>query len=211
MKATIGYKRLMSALLIIGIMLCSRQAMASVAPIEQIEVTVERILAVMKDDALGIPEKKAERRNQIMSLIDSRFDFQEMSRITLGKTWRDLSREEKAEFTDVFSQLMKQTYIGRIESFSDEKVEYAKEVFGKKKKTRAMVFTNILRDGGAIPINYKLVVKNDEWFIYDVVIEGVSLVRNYRTEFSRIIAKEKIPGLVKRIREKIEKNELENK
>lgn len=212
MEETIRFKRLMAVLLIIGIMLCYRQTQASVPPLKQIEVTVERILTLMKDDSLGVPEKKAERRSRIMSLIDSRFDFQEMSRITLGKTWRELSREEKADFTDIFSQLIKQTYISRIETFSDEKVEYSKEIFGKKKKTRAMVFTNILRNGGeAISINYKVVVKNDEWFVYDVVIEGVSLVRNYRTEFSRIVAKEKIPGLVKRIREKIEKNEPEDK
>ena len=212
MEATTRFNKLMIVLLILGVMFCSQMALASVAPLKQIEGTVEGIIALMKDDSLAIPERKAERRKRIMSLIDSRFDFQEMSRITLGKTWRDLSLDEKAEFTDVFSQLMKQTYIGRIEDFADEKIEYAKEIFGKKKKTKAMVFTNINRNGGeAIPINYKVIVKNDEWFVYDVVIEGVSLVRNYRTEFSRIIAKEKVPGLVKRIREKIEKKETEKK
>lgn len=212
MEATTRFNKLMIVLLILGVMFCSQMALASVAPLKQIEGTVEGIIALMKDDSLAIPERKAERRKRIMSLIDSRFDFQEMSRITLGKTWRDLSLDEKAEFTDVFSQLMKQTYIGRIEDFADEKIEYAKEIFGKKKKTKAMVFTNINRNGGeAIPINYKVIVKNDEWFVYDVVIEGVSLVRNYRTEFSRIIAKEKVPGLVKRIREKIEKRETEKK
>ena len=193
---------------VFGCILYSQQAFASVAPIKQIEKTVEEILLVMQDKALSVPEKKTERRTRIMSLIDSRFDYKEMSRISLGKSWINLSVEEKSELIDVFSQLLKQTYIGRIEAYSDEKVEYSKEVFGKEKKTRAMVFTNIHRNGVVIPINYKVLVKNDEWLVYDVVIEGVSLVRSYRTEFSRIIAQEEISGLVKRIRDKVEKSAI---
>ncbi len=211
MELAIIVKRLIAALQVIGVVLCSQQAFASLAPIKQIEGTVEGILSVMNDEALGLPENKAERRTKIMSLIDSRFDYKEMSRISLGKYWRELDGQEMEEFTDVFSQLLKQTYIGRIEAYSDEKVEYSKEIFGKKKKNRAMVFTNILKNGKAIPINYKMVARNDQWLVYDVVIEGVSLVRNYRTEFSRIIVKEKFSGLVKRIRAKIEKDETEEK
>ncbi|MCA1765651.1 MAG: ABC transporter substrate-binding protein [Desulfobulbaceae bacterium] len=182
---------------------------ASVTPLEQLRETVETILNVMQDKELSAPEQREERRERIMGLVQQRFDFAEMSQRTLGKNWQSRTDEEKKDFQHLFAELLKNTYVGRIDAYSDEKVEYAKEIFSPNSLDRARVYTNILKNNQAIPINYSLVKKGDEWFVYDVIIEGVSLVRNYRAEFGRILGNEDFAGLIKRMREKIESNEAQ--
>jgi phospholipid transport system substrate-binding protein len=179
------------------------------APLEQVKGTVEGVLALMRDETLNDPLKRVERRAMIMAMIDARFNFEEMSRRSLAKAWKGLSNEEKELFIKLFSELLKNNYIGRIESYSDEIMEYAKEVINQNKKTRAKVYTNILKNGREIPINYVLMKKGEGWFVYDVDIEGVSLVRNYRSEFKRILSKEKYAGLIKRLHEKNAKSKAE--
>jgi phospholipid transport system substrate-binding protein len=180
---------------------------ASVAPLEQLKGTVEAILAVMQDEEFRAPDRKEVRRARIMALVDARFDFAEMSKMTLARNWHDRTKEEREEFQKLFSDLLKNNYIGRVESYSDERIEYAKEIFSQNRDDKARVYTNIIRNGHEIPINYSVIKEGDEWFVYDVAIEGVSLVRNYRTEFGRILNKEKFPGLIKKMQEKIESNE----
>lgn len=182
---------------------------AAIAPLEQLKGTVENILEVVKDKSLSDPALKDVRREKMMGLINERFDFVEMSMMTLGKNWKILSQEEKDEFQGLFANLLQNNYIGRIESYSDELIVYDKEVFAGEQNSRARVYTNILKNGHEIPINYSMVKKGEDWFVYDVVIEGVSLVRNYRTEFGRILNKENFAGLIKRMQEKIVANEAE--
>ncbi len=202
-----GKVLLAGALALLFLVFSSQASGASVAPLQQLKGTVEGILAIMQDEGFRAEARKEERRARIMALVDERFDFEEMSQRTLGRAWKELSGAERAQFQQLFADLLKNTYISRIESYSDEKVEYAKEIFGRNKEDRAKVYTNILKNGHEIPINYSLSQKGEEWFVYDVDIEGVSLVRNYRTEFGRILNKEKFSGLVKRLQEKAESNE----
>lgn len=183
------------------------QVYASVAPLTQIKGTVEGILDIMRDAGLNDPARKEERRVRILALVDQRFDFAEMARRTLGRSWNGLTAEERSQFQQLFSDLLKFNYIGRIEAYSDEKIEYDKELFSQNSLEQARVYTKILKNGHEIPINYNVIKKGEEWFVYDVVIEGVSLVRNYQQEFSRILNKEKFPGLVRRMQEKIVSNE----
>ncbi|MDT8334542.1 MAG: ABC transporter substrate-binding protein [Desulfurivibrionaceae bacterium] len=184
-------------------------AAASITPLEQIRETVGSILTVMQDKELSGPERRGERRERIMALVQHRFDFAEMSQMTLGRDWKNRTDAEKEEFQHLFAELLKNTYIGRVDAYSDEKIEYARELFSQNDPYRARVYTNIIKNGRGIPINYSLVKKGDEWFVYDVIIEGVSLVRNYRNEFGRILGQEDFAGLVKRMREKIESNEAQ--
>jgi phospholipid transport system substrate-binding protein len=193
---------------VLCILIFSGQALAAPAtPLEQLRESVEAILAVMQNKELSGPGRRNERRERILALVQERFDFTEMSKRTLGKSWKKRSAEEQQEFEGLFADLLKNTYIGRIEAYSDEKVDYAKEVFSRNDPDRARVYTNILKNGREIPINYSLLKKGDEWFVYDVLIEGVSLVRNYRSEFQGILDKEDFAGLIERMREKIEINE----
>lgn len=207
MKLRMSGKKFRWGLAILFLVWSAPVSGAPLTPLAQVQGTVQAILAIMQDPALGTPANKELRRDRIMALVDERFDFAEMAKLTLARNWKARSREEKDEFQKLFADLLKHNYIGRIEAYSDEKVEYAKELFSQNNKKQARVYTIILKNGHKIPINYSLLEKGDEWFVYDVVIEGVSLVRNYRTEFDRIINKEDFPGLVKRMREKIESNE----
>jgi phospholipid transport system substrate-binding protein len=163
--------------------------------------TVHRILSLLTDKTLAAPEKRTERRRLIMAEVDRRFDFVEISMRALGRPWRDLDRDQRIEFVRLFSELLKKTYIRRIEAYSNEKVEFRKE---RRSGKRAMVYSVVVKGGQEIPINYAMKLKKGRWRVYDVVIEGVSLVRNYRTEFSRVMRKEKYAGLVDRLRRKID-------
>jgi phospholipid transport system substrate-binding protein len=178
-------------------------AQGAVSPLEQVRTTVQSIIGVMQDKDLQQPNKSEERQAKIMDYVNRRFDFEEMSKLTLASNWRGLTPEEKENFQELFADLLKNSYIGRIEAYSGEEVRFEKEIFDGEQRTRAMVYTKVIKSNQEIPINYKLLNKQDEWYVYDVLIEGVSLVRNYRTEFARIITKEKFAGLIKRMQEKI--------
>ncbi|NTV14592.1 MAG: ABC transporter substrate-binding protein [Desulfobulbaceae bacterium] len=185
-----------------------RVSVASVAaPLEQIKSTVTGIIGVMQSKELGKPDKKNARREKIMAYVSQRFDFEEISKQTLAGKWRELSPDQRKNFERLFSELLKNTYIGRVEAYSDEVIQFEKEVFDGDQRSKVMVYTKVVKNNQEIPINYKLMAKNDDWFVYDVVIEGVSLVRNYRTEFARILNQEQYPGLLKRIQEKIDSRE----
>ena len=165
------------------------------------EATVQKIVSLLTDRALAAPERRGERRRLIMAEVDRRFDFVEMSMRALGRPWRGLSREQRLEFVGLFSELLKKTYIRRIEAYSGEKIEFRKE---RNRGKRAMVYSVVVKNGQEIPINYAMKLKKGQWRVYDVVIEGVSLVRNYRTEFAGVMRKEKFAGLVARLRRKID-------
>jgi len=185
----------------------SGPARAASDPLEQVRSTVQGIIGVMQDKDLQQPDKKDARQAAIMNYVNQRFDFEEMSKLTLASKWRERTIEEKKNFQELFSDLLKNSYIGRIEAYSGEEIKYDKEIFDSDQRTRALVYTKVIKNNQEIPINYKLLNKQGEWYVYDVVIEGVSLVRNYRTEFARIINDEKYAGLVKRMKEKIASRE----
>lgn len=175
---------------------------SAVGPMEQIKSTVTGIIGVMQNKEFGQADKKSLRREKIMAYVNQRFDFEEISRQALAGKWRELNPEQQKNFVSLFSELLKNTYIGRVEAYSDEAVKFDKEVFDGEHRSKAVVYTKVMKNNQEIPINYKLMVRNDDWFVYDVMIEGVSLVRNYRTEFARILNQEQYAGLVKRLQEK---------
>jgi len=181
---------------------------AVVDPLEQIKTTVSNIIGVMQNQELSRPDRKEVRREKIMAYVSQRFDFEEISKQTLAANWRDLNPEQRKNFERLFSELLKNTYIGRVEAYSNEVVHFDKEIFDGDQRSKVMVYTKVVKNNQEIPINYKLMSKNGDWFVYDVMIEGVSLVRNYRTEFARILAQDQYPGLIKRLQEKIDGREV---
>ena len=202
LKVVVQRRRLLSVMLFL-ILSVDISAVAAITPLEQIRTTVQGIVGIMRNQELRKPENRKKRRDEIVALVNRRFDFEEMSKLTLAYKWRDLDQAQKKQFETLFAELLKDTYIGRIDAYSNEEVVFDREIFDGVNKARALVYTKILKNNREIPINYKLVNKNGEWFVYDVFIEGVSLVRNYRSEFIRIINEEKFPGLIKRMQEKI--------
>jgi len=170
------------------------------SPTDSIRSSVDGILALLKDKELD----KATRREKIGEVISNRFDFRAMSQRTLATNWKKASTEQKKEFIGLFSKLIENTYIGRVEAYTDEKVDYPGE---KVKGKKAVVETLILTASADIPVNYKVYLKNDKWWVYDVVIEGISLISNYRSSYQEIVKKDGFEGLIAKMKAKIKELE----
>jgi phospholipid transport system substrate-binding protein len=173
-------------------------------PTDNIRVTIDKIIAILTDPELKAPEKADERRKLIRRVADERFDWHEMSRRTLARHWKDRTDKEKEEFVPLFADLLERTYMNRVENYSGERVVYnGEKIKGKYSLVSVTVFTSKEIE---IPVEYRLQKKSDEWLIYDVSIEGVSLVNNYRTQFNSIILNSSYEGLVEKLKDKVARN-----
>jgi phospholipid transport system substrate-binding protein len=169
-------------------------------PEDILKVSLNKGLEVLKNKELAVPEKSALRRKSLREIADKIFDFEEMSRRTLAVHWNQRSKEEQAEFVILFKDFLEGVYIGKIEKYGDEDIRYlAENVEGEY----SIVKTNVInKENLSIPIDYKLIARNSDWKVYDVVIEGVSLVNNYRNQFNQIIRTKSYHELVKMLKEK---------
>lgn len=165
-------------------------------PKEQLQQTVEAILTVLRSDSVDEEQKS----QQISELVRQRFDYQIMSQGVLGRRWRHTDEQDRVKFVELFTQLLEETYLGRIRSYKGQKIIYAKAKIYKK---RAEVDTFIQDDGKDIPITYKLIPRQDKWFVYDVVIENVSLIRNYRSSYNNILRSKGMATLLDEMSAKI--------
>ncbi|GAB4546586.1 MAG: ABC transporter substrate-binding protein [Thermodesulfovibrionia bacterium] len=171
-------------------------------PTEEVKKTVDGVINILKDERLKSPQNMSKRRRLLKELIYKRFDFEEMSKRSLGIHWARRSPDERKEFVPLFSDLLERSYIKKIESYSDEKIIYVDESIDNG---YAVVKTKVIsKDNVETPIDYRLMRKDSEWLVYDVVIEGVSLVNNYRTQFNKIITSESYEALIKRMKAKQE-------
>ena len=166
-------------------------------PTDDVRSSVDSMLEILKNEQLD----KEGKRTQMSALINKRFDFRAMSQRTLATNWKKTTDEEKQQFVALFSQLIENSYIGKIESYTNEKVDYPGE---KIKGRKAIVETLIITSSGDVPVNYKVYQKGDQWLVYDVVIEGVSLISNYRSSYQEIVKKEGFDGLLTKMQEKID-------
>jgi phospholipid transport system substrate-binding protein len=172
-------------------------AFAAGGPLVQVQETVEGVLQVLRDSSLGIPE----RQERLRTLVRARFDFPLMSQWTLGPYWRQANPAQQQRFMDLYGDQLETSYLGKIEAYTDEKVKYLSE---KVDGNRAEVDTVIATRGADIPLTYKLTSKGERWQVYDVVIEGVSLVRNYRSTYGEIARKDGIEALLEQMAKKLE-------
>jgi len=168
-------------------------------PTEALKTSIDEVLRVLEDPDLNKPEKKQERRKVLVDVISKRFNFEEMAKRTVGSEWAKRTPEERREFVDSFRTLLSNSYLGRIENYSGEKVHYNKEITDGD---YAEVRTEIDTGKSTIPIDYKMESNGGDWRVYDVVVEGTGLVNNYREQFKRILRKESFEALSKTIREK---------
>ena len=175
-------------------------------PQDKIKQTITDVLNVLSDESLKAPDKLPQRRAKIRQVVTSRFGFEEMARRSLGRHWRKLKPAQKKEFVPLFSDLLERSYINKIEAYAssrDLEILYTKETIDKE--GYAMVRTEIVskRDLN-FEVEYRLLQNKGNWETYDIVIEGVSLVNNYRTQFNKIIRQDSYQTLVKKLRLKIE-------
>lgn len=189
-------------ILVLGCMLAfAAQIHAGQSPIQTVQTAVDAILGILTNETLD----KEEKRTKMRAIINKRFDFRAMSQSTLATNWKKASKDEQQQFVGLFTQLIQNSYIGKVEAYTSETVEYPAE---KIKGKRAVVDTLIITSSTEIPVNYKVYLKNDEWRVYDVVIEGVSLISSYRSTYQQIVKKDGFPGLFVKMEEKLK--ELEN-
>lgn len=165
-------------------------------PLQQVQTTVDAVLTLLGDKQMD----QELRRQKIRDLVQGRFAFDSMAQRTLGTNWKTASDQEKDRFVALFSDLLEATYLHRIEAYTNEKVSYGNV---RLKSDKAMVETEIVTSSVAIPIHYKLLQEGNEWMVYDVVIEGVSLIRNFRNSYDDILNREGFPGLFSRMEQKI--------
>jgi phospholipid transport system substrate-binding protein len=169
------------------------------APTDQVRASVDNILAILKNPALKAESRKKDRRDQLRRAIFSRFDFSEMAKRSLGSEWRKLSPQQQEEFVRLFTDLLERAYLDQIEAYNDEKFIYAKETVDQG---YAEVQSKIVTAKAEYSLNYRLYLVGSEWKVYDVVVENISLVNNYRAQFSRIIANQSYEELVRRMKDK---------
>jgi phospholipid transport system substrate-binding protein len=170
---------------------------------ETVEEKVQRVVST-----LGSPDfkqlAKEEQINQIRAIVNEVFDYRELSRRCLGRSWKKLNAAQQEEFISLFSELLEKTYADRLLAYTDEKIEFGKET--ELKKGRVEVESAIItKDGKQIPLNYRMVNKNGQWRVYDVVIEGISMVKNYRDQFRDILSKKTPEDLLQVLRDKVNK------
>lgn len=195
-------RALVISFLIIGTL--SAAAAEFSTPKARVKDSIDRVIAILKDESLD----REAKWDQIAAVINEGFDFRSMSQSVLATHWRRATDEERRRFTEFFSQYIEETYRAKIESYSDEQILYKDEVI---RGDRAVVETLIVTDTNKIPVNFKLKNNDGEWFAYDVIIEGVSLVANYRSTFAAIVKNEGMSGLLSDIQRRIRKYKEENK
>lgn len=169
-------------------------------PSEVVRKGIHGVLEILGQPELKAPEKKAERRNRMRKIIHQYFDFEEMSRRSLARAWRKRTLKEKAEFIELFSYFMERNYAGTLESYTNEKVVLGKETIDEEfAKVDTVIITTNQKE---VDIVYRLHKVEGEWRVYDVVVEGVSLIKNYRDQFRSIIRRTSYANLVKILRAK---------
>lgn len=210
MKSTTDRKPMRMTFIVLILVLTMVHGVWGGEPLTLIQSSINQALQILKDPQL---KQTPEIRDQkLWNLITERFDFEEMARRSLALHWRKRTPQERREFVDLFSHLLHKSYVSKLEDYSDEKVECLEDVI---RGDRALVKTRIFSKGTEIHIDYKMIKKPNGWKIYDVIIEGVSLVNNYRNQFHRIVTSKGYAELVKRMRTKweelIKETEIEAK
>ncbi|UCD77492.1 MAG: ABC transporter substrate-binding protein [Desulfobacterales bacterium] len=172
-------------------------------PKETVEAGVNKVLATLTDSAFKA-KSKDEQLAQLTEVISTIFDFDELSKRTLGREWKKMKDAQQKEFVELFRELLQGVYADRLLAYSDQKVIFDKESMLKKGTAEVQSYLQT-SDGKKIPLFYRLTDKSGSWKVYDVIIEGVSMVKNYRTQFREILAKESPEKLLEILRNKVGK------
>ena len=168
---------------------------------EQLKGAIERVVSTLDSPAMKGEGKAAERRAAVRQIANEIFDFGEIARRSLGRYWQPLSDAQRTEFVGLFGDLLERSYISKIELYGGEKIVYSGE---RMDGDLAIVSTKIItKNGTEVPIDYRLFRRGDRWMVYDVNIEGISLVSNYRTQFNKIIQTNGYNSLVERMKVKL--------
>jgi phospholipid transport system substrate-binding protein len=191
-------------LLLLGLLFTSSLPAATATPSERVKETVDKVLDVLQKPGLDAQQ----RRDQVREIVRQRFDYESMSQVILGKNWRTATQVQRDQFTTLFRELLEQTYFSAMDSYNDQKVRMGRE---RQKGKLAEVQTYIASASKEVPVNYRLRLRGDEWYAYDVTVDGVSLVSNYRTSFNNLVSEKGMDGLLSELAEKVATLKTKNK
>lgn len=178
--------------------------MAEESPMETLKPVLTDLTNILLDKSLEGKENRVARRAKIMEEVKKGFDFREMSKRVLGSTWRTISLEQQKYFTDLMTRLLENVYIGKFEAYEENAEKYGVQYLGELVKgRRAQVTTEVAGGDKVLPVHYIMHKKDGRWMVYDINLEGMSLIRNYQEQFKSILRTEKFDGLVQTIKEKI--------
>jgi len=201
-------RRFLVTVFIAALTLATGRAGHAGAPTDQLKEGIDRVLVILQDPALKQPGKADERRQKIRAVANEVFDWQETGKRALARHWQGRSPQEREEFSKLFADLLERSYVGKIEAYSGEKIVYGEETLdGDQATVRTKLVT---KSGTQIPIDYQMQKAGDRWRVYDVKIENVGLVSNYRSQFNRIIQQSGYPDLVQRLKTKQEELQFDD-
>jgi phospholipid transport system substrate-binding protein len=165
-------------------------------PLETAQTNVNKVLKVLGEKGLAEEAKK----EKIRSISNEMFDWNALSRLTLGRNWKKLNDAQRKEFKELYREILEGAYMGKLLDYTNEKVVFAKETM--LSKTKAEVQSKIITKGVEIPLHYRMIHRGGSWKVYDLIIEGISMVKNYRSQFNQILKDKPPEELLKIMREK---------
>jgi len=172
-------------------------------PLEAVKNNVDKVLDVLRDPSLKAESARKAKKDRIRVISEKMFDFAELSKRTLAQNWSKFNPEQQKEFVELYTSLLEDAYADKIMVYTDEKIVFSKEVALTEKTVE--VQSRVLRKNGDITLYYKVILKNGVWRVYDVVIEGVSLLNNYRSQFREILSNKPPESLLETLRKKVGK------
>jgi phospholipid transport system substrate-binding protein len=169
-------------------------------PTEKVKQTTDKIIAIVNDPELQTPDKDIDRKRLIREAVSERFDWEEMSRRTLARHWRRMKQQERKRFVDLFARFLERNYADKLDGYAGAKINYLGEsIEGQYGIVKVKIVTQKETE---IPVSYRVKKRGDDWYVYDISIEGVCLINNYRSQFNSIIVKSSYEELFKRLEAK---------
>jgi phospholipid transport system substrate-binding protein len=194
------HARALVAVALLPLVLVGADLAGAGAPTDQLRAQIERAVKILDDPELKKDGRQRDRRTAVRQVANDIFDFSETAKRTLARHWTPRTQAERDEFVGLFTDLLERSYISKIELYGGEKVQFVGEtVEGEGAVVRTKLVT---KQGTEIPIDYRMLRRGEKWLVYDVVIEGVSLISNYRTQFNKIITTSSFQDLMKKMKTK---------
>jgi phospholipid transport system substrate-binding protein len=193
-------KNKLACMIIVMVFLSVLPAYAG-APLTTVQANVNKVLDVLRDPSLKADSAKETKKERLRAIYGTMFDEVEVSKRTLARNWNKLNTAQRREFVQLYQQVLEKAYIDKILSYTNEKIAYERET--KLSENQVEVATFIITSSKKIPISYRVIFRDGNWKVYDVVIENVSLVQNYRTQFNNILEKNSPEGLLDILRKKV--------
>lgn len=195
-------KKRIFRLLLLMMLILPLNALAGI-PLDTVKTNVNSVIEAMRDPKLKGESGKKVKEQRIVTAADKMFDFVELSKRTLGLNWNKFTPEQRKEFVELYKTILKDAYVDKITAYTDEQVNFIKEV--PLSGTTIEVQSIVITKSAQVPIYYRVIKKSNEWKVYDVVIEGVSLISNYRTQFREILGNNPPETLLETLRKKVGK------